>query len=219
MNCPEVRTALPGFIYQELPPEVRVELQQHLDGCLACQREEAGLRQVRRLLAAAPEVRVDTAVVYRQAAERQARRFRRWRSLAVAACAAAVLVAVGVGLSRLEIRVSGSEMVLRWGAPPVAPIPVPSPSPPRADSPGSPPAAMEERIAAMENRLRVLSELSQALADDDRSRDYQHSQEIAHLREQLREWQGLSAERLSAMQKDFDALYVASFPDRKGVLP
>ena len=78
---------------------------------------------------------------------------------------------------------------------------------------------MDARIASMEDRLRVLSELTQALADDGRDRDYQRGQEIARLREQLRQWQGLSAEQFGAMQKDFDALYVASFPDRKGVNP
>ena len=78
---------------------------------------------------------------------------------------------------------------------------------------------MPRDIAAMEDRLHTLSELTQALADDGRDRDYQRGQEIARLREQLRQWQGLSAEQFGAMQKDFDALYVAQFPGRKGVNP
>ena len=125
MNCPEVRAALPEFVYGGSTPEMRAEVQHHLAGCPECRHEDAALRQVRQLLAAAPapEVRVDASTVYRQAAERQGRRLRRWRRVAVAACAAAVLIGAVMGLSRLEIHVGASEMVVRWGAPPAAPAP------------------------------------------------------------------------------------------------
>ncbi len=221
MNCPEVRAALPEFVYEALPPEARAEVQRHLDGCPECRREEAAMRQVRSLLAAAPapEVRVDTAAVYRAAAERQARRVRRWRRVAVAACAAAVLIAAVMGLSRLEVRIGSSELVVRWGQPPAMPVPPPAPpavQPPRA----APVAAVDPHdIDSIKDRLNLLSELTQALADDGRDRDEQRGQEIARIREQMRQWQGLSAERLRDMQKDFDALYVAQFSNRKGVNP
>ncbi len=110
-------------------------------------------------------------------------------------------------------------MVVRWGRPPAAPEPATSPpfiQPPQV----APPAAADARaLASLEDRVRLLSELTQALADDSRERDEQRGQEIARLREQLRQWQGLSAEQFGAMQKDFDALYVAEFPSRKGVNP
>ena len=220
MNCPDVRAALPEFVYEGLSPEVRDEMKRHLDGCPECRREETALRQVRSLLTAAPapEVRVDTAAVYRQAAERQARRVRRWRRVAVAACAAAVLIAAGMGLSRLEIHVGSTEMVVRWGRPAAAPEPATTPA--ALPPPAAPVAAVDPRdIDSIKDRLNLLSELTQALADDGRERDEQRGQEIARLREQLRQWQGLSAERLRDMQKDFDALYVAQFPSRKGVNP
>ncbi len=224
MNCPEVRAALPEFIYGGLTAEMNTEVERHLAGCPDCRLEDAALRRVRGLLTAAPDVRVDAATIYRQAAERQARRTRRWRRVVVAACAAAVLVAALFGLSRLEIRVGASEMVVRWGVPPAAPVTPPAlpAPPPAADAPKAPPAPAavdDARIAAMEDRLHTLSELVQALADDGRDRDAQRGQEIAHLRKQLRECQGLFAERFGAMQKDFDALYIAYFPSRKGANP
>ena len=40
--------------------------------------------------------------------------------------------------------------------------------------------------------MTLLGELTQALADDGRDRDEQRGQEIARLREQVRQWQGLS---------------------------
>ena len=221
MKCPEVRAALPEFVYGGLSPAVQADVEGHLDGCPECRSEADALRRVRRLLAAAPapEVRVDMAAVYRQAAERQARRLRRWRRVALAACAAAVLAAVLAGLSRLEVRIGASELVVRWGptpapqmAPPAPTLPVTAPAPVPA-----PPPPVD--VAAIEERLRVLGDLTQALADDGRERDYQREQEIARLRQQIRDWQGQSAERLTSMQKDFDALYVAQFANHKGVKP
>ncbi len=167
MNCPEVRAALSEFIYGGLAVEMNSEIQRHLAGCPDCRHEDAAFRRVRGLLTAAPDVRVDAAAVYRRAAELQARRLRRWRRVAVAACAAAVLLAALFGLSRLEIHVGASEMVVRWGAAPAAPVAPPAPPapPPAADPPkeARPPAAVDDaRIAAMEDRLHTLSELVQA---------------------------------------------------------
>jgi hypothetical protein len=217
MNCPDIRAALPEFVYGGLAPDARVRLEGHLEQCPDCRREAEALGQVRRLLGAgpSPESRVDLAAVYRQAAERQARRLGRWRRFALAACAACAAAVALIALSRLEIHVGQSEMVVRWGEPAAPPAPLPTPSPPVAPAPGPPPPD----LAAIEDRLRTLGELTQALADDGHDRDYQRQQEIARLRQEIRQWQGLSAERLSAMQKDFDALYVAQFSSRKGVNP
>ncbi len=105
-------------------------------------------------------------------------------------------------------------MVVRWGQPPAAPVP---PTTPPAVQPLPAPvvAAVDPRdIVSLQDRVNLLSELTQALADDGRERDEQRGREIARLREQLRQWQGLSAEQISAMQQDFNALYVAQFPSR-----
>jgi len=218
MNCPEVRAALPEYVYGELAAEAQAQVAAHLETCPACHAEAAGLRQVRRLLAAAPapEVRVNAPALYREAAERQTRRIRRWRRAALAACAAVVLLAAATALARLEIHVGASELVVRWG-----PASAPTPTPP-APAPvvQIPPAAMERPdLSSIEDRLHLLGELTQALAEDGHERDSQREQEIARLREQIRQWQGLSAQRLNAMEKDFDALYVAQFPSRKGGNP
>jgi hypothetical protein len=215
MNCPEVRAALPEYVYGELAAEAQAQVAAHLETCPACQGEAEGFRKVRRLLAAAaaPEVRVNTPALYREAAERQTRRVRRWRRAALIACAAVVLLAAATALTRLEIHVGASELVVRWGPPP-APAPQ---TPPVVQA--SPAALERPDLSAIEDRLHLLGELTQALAEDGRERDYQREQEIARLREQIRQWQGLSAQRLNAMEKDFDALYVAQFPSRKGGNP
>jgi hypothetical protein len=222
MRCSEVRAALPEFVYGDLPAAVQADVEAHLGGCANCRREADALRQVRRLLSAppAPEVRVDAAAIYRRAMEQQARRLRLWRRAALVACAAAVLAATLTALSRLEVRVGASELVVRWGqAPAVQPSPAAAPAPAVTPPPAGPAPASQADLAAVEERLRVLSDLTQALADDGQARDYRRGQEIAGLRQQVREWQGRSAERLTSMQKDFDALYLAHFANQKGVNP
>ena len=222
MNCPEVRAALPEFVYGSLPPEARTGVEAHLSACPDCQREAAALRGVRHLLdaAPAPTVRLDTAALYREVADRQGRRLRRWRCAALAACAAAVALLTLTAVARLEVHLEADQMVVRWGPAPTQP-PAPPPSVPPTPAPqAAPPAAADTRdLAAMEERVRTLSELVQALADDDRDHDYQRGQEMGRLRQQVLQWQGVSDIRYNDMEKDFGALYIAQFPNRKGVQP
>jgi hypothetical protein len=218
MNCPQVRAALPEFVYGGLTPEVQSQVESHINGCPECRRESAALRQVRHLLTAAPapEVHVDTPALYRVAAERQARRVRTWRRFALAACAAVFALIAVTALTRLEIHVGSSEMVVRWGP---APVPDPTPVAHAPGSPAAPVATAPRDLSSIEDRLRVLSELTQALAEDDRDRDYQREREIAHLRQQIKDWQGQSAQRFGAVERDFDALYTAQFSSHKGGRP
>jgi anti-sigma factor RsiW len=218
MNCVQVRAALPEFVYGGLTPEVQGQVESHLNGCPECRRESAALRQVRQLLTAtpAPEVRVDAPALYRVAVERQARRVRRWRRLALTACAAAVALIAVTALTRLEIHVRSSEMVVRWGS---APVPDHTPVAYAPGSPAAPVTAAPRDLSSIEDRLRVLSELTQALAEDDRDRDEQREREIAHLRAQIKDWQGQSAQRFGAVERDFDTLYTAQFPSHKGGRP
>jgi Putative zinc-finger len=218
MNCPQVRAALPELVYGGLTPEVQSQMDAHLNGCAECRRESAALRQVRHLLTAAPapEVRVDAPALYRVAAERQARRVRRWRRIGLTACAAAVALIAVTALTHLEIHVRSSEMVVRWGS---APVPDHTPVAYAPGSPAAPVATAPRDLSSIEDRLRVLSELTQALAEDDRDRDYQREREIAHLRQQIKDWQGQSAQRFGAVERDFDALYTAQFSSHKGGRP
>ena len=219
MNCAHVRAALPEFIYGGLTPDVLSQVESHINACPECRREVAALRQVRRVLIAAPapNVRVEAPAIYRAAAERQARRMRTWRGYALAACAAVFALIAVTALARLEIHVGRTELVVRWGP---APVPAPTPGADTLGPPVPPVVATAPRdLSSIEDRLRVLSELTQALADDDHDRDEQREQEIGRLREQIKDWQGQSAQRFGAVERDFSALYTAQFPSHKGGRP
>src|SRR5262245_1668345 len=138
MNCTEVRACLPGLEYGDLPTDEANAVRAHLVHCPDCQAEQVRLTQVRSLLDEAPPlpVRVDLPRLYREAADQQMRRLRRWRRVAIAAVAAAAVIAVGVFLSRIEVRLDGSQLVVRWGAVQVHEEPAPPPpTPPPAPSP------------------------------------------------------------------------------------
>lgn len=225
MNCPDVRAALPEFVYGSLPPASRTGVQAHLEACPECRREEAALRHVRGLLDAAPgpSARVDVAAVYREAAERQKLRLRRWRRVALVAGAAAAVLLTLTAVVRLEVRLQPDQLVVRWGAAPTPPPALPAPPPvlpaPSAPPTPAPPAVEPRELAALEERVRTLSDLVQALADDGRDRDYQRGQQLDRLRRQVAQWQGVSDQRYDDMEKDFSALYIAQFHDHKGVQP
>ena len=191
MNCAQVRAALPEFVYGGLTPQVQALVDDHLKGCAECGRETAALRDVRGLLIAAPDVSINTPAIYRVAAARQMWRVRRWRRMALTACAAVFLLLAATALTRLEIHVGNSEMVLRRG--PASAPPAPRPPAPRIHLA---PVAVTKPVdlSSIQDRLRTLSELTQALAEDDQDRDAQREREIAYLREQMKEWQGQSAQ-------------------------
>jgi hypothetical protein len=220
MNCQQVRDALPEFLYGGLTPDAAARIDAHLNDCPACRRDAEGLRCVRRLLAAAPapEPRVDAPALCRKAAELQARRLRFWRR---AAAAAVLVTAASLGLAlvpRLEVRLSGQELAVRWGRPEAPPAPPPPADPsPRADP--TPPKGDSSPSPASEERMRVLSELVQALAEDGRKRDYDHAQEVARLRDQLHELERQSARRCAATERDVEALYATQFKSQKGEKP
>ena len=51
MNCDEFKPMLTGYVDGELPAELRAALEQHLDGCEACNRELASLSRLKEELA------------------------------------------------------------------------------------------------------------------------------------------------------------------------
>jgi hypothetical protein len=61
--------------------------------------------------------------------------------------------------------------------------------------------------------------LVQALADDGRDRDYRQAQEVARLRDQMRDLESRSARRCAATERDVEALYSARFASYKGEKP
>jgi hypothetical protein len=219
MNCADVRLRLPALLYGDLPPGEADEVRQHLGRCDRCRDEHASLSRVRRLLdeVPAPAVTVDLPQLYREAAEQQARRLRRWRRVACASLAAAAAVVLALLLSRAELRLDANQVVLRWGAAAAAPEPLPP-----APRPEPPVIAVAQTTptAEIEQELRLLSEVVQTLSDDADSRDEQRRHEIARLRAQVSALQRQLADLRLATDKDVAALYSAQLSEKvKGAQP
>jgi hypothetical protein len=213
MTCTDARTQLPALLYGDLPPTAADAVRGHLAGCAACRQEYAALQQVRHTLDAlpAPAVQIDLPRLYREAAERQARRARRWRRAALAGLAAAALLLLAAGL-RLQVRLDGQQLVVRWGGPaePTAVPPTHRDAPPR-DVPvaGDPDEA--------EKRLQLMSSLIHALAEDLDARDAQQQQALKRLQDRLDALQFQGNARWGETERNIAALYAAQFgPNRKG---
>jgi predicted anti-sigma-YlaC factor YlaD len=219
MNCADVRARLPALLYGDLSADEAGRVRDHLAGCPSCREEQAAFAGVRRLLGAvpAPAGTVDLPRLYRDAAEQHRRRLRRWRRIALASLAAAAAVVLAVLLSRLEVRLDGNQLVLRWGAaPPESPVPAPPPQPREPPVAVAPPAPATE----VEEHLRLLSEAVRALSDDADQRDERRQQEVARLRAQVLALQQQMIELRLATEKDVAALYAAQFPPKqKGASP
>lgn len=210
MNCPDVRPMLALLAYDDLSSEQVALVRQHLDGCPGCRDEFAALAHTRTALDAAPvpAVRVNVAQLFMVAAERQERRARRWRRVAVATAALAAALLVVVGL-RIQIRIETHQVVIAWGQAPVSPErerPAIA-SPPGADAPISP---------ELEERLRLLHDLTHALAADIDRRDRRRQAETAELAHNLESFQRVAAQKWAEAERFFSALYVAHFKPSDG---
>jgi hypothetical protein len=209
MNCDRIRALLPAAAYGDLPPDECIQVNEHLASCTACQREQAGLRQVRQQLDSLPPpaVRIDIPRVLQAASHEQLRRGRRWM-FAGAGIAAAILI--GLVALKLEIRSDGHQLVIRWGTPP--PLATPFEATP----------APSERVvlassAESEERFKLMNDLWNALARDAEDRDARHKAEIARLQARLNQWQAQSTQRMAATERDVAALYNVQFnPIAKG---
>lgn len=99
MNCAEAGERLSEYVCQDLTPEQRVEVEDHLGGCPACAEQVTQMRAVstwlERQQTPLPAALSPVPLLVRQAGElrHQARRWR-WRAAAAAAVAAAALVAI-----------------------------------------------------------------------------------------------------------------------------
>jgi anti-sigma factor RsiW len=211
MNCADVRARLALLPYGELTPAEADEVRQHVTRCPACEKEQADLAQLRDLLdaAPAPAVTVDLPRLFRDAARGQVRR---WRGVAVAALAAAAAVVVGLLLARLEVRLERNQLVLRWGAVPTLPDQTPAPVPPREEPAPAPlPVAS---AAEIEQQLRLLRELVQAVSNDADLRDERRQREIAQLRGRLHGLEQQMTQLRLSTERDVSALYTAQSPDK-----
>ena len=209
MTCRDARGLLPLALYGELPPDEAAAVAAHVAGCPACREEQAALAHARAALdaAAPPAVAVDVAALLRADAARQARLARRWRRAALTAVALAAALLLAFAL-KLEVRAGGGQLVVAWGAPPATvPNPVPSdvkPQPPDPD---------------FEERLRLVQELTRALAADAEARDQRQRDEVVRLRASLDLLQRFVAQRWAETERDVAALYAAYRRPERGVSP
>ncbi len=208
MDCALIRERLPALLYGDLPAAETTDVERHLAGCPACRAECAALKDVRRLLDAvpAPAIQVDLPQLYGEASRRQEGRLRRWRRTAVALLASAAVLLLVLTL-KLEVRLDGQQLVVRWGSPPALPAPAERQLPVqvRQDSPAGPAAAEE---------LQLLKELIRALAADVDQRDSQQQQALAQLRGRIDALQRQSQQRWDTTAEDVAALYTAQFGSR-----
>jgi hypothetical protein len=212
MKCTDVRAALPLLIYREETPQ-DAAVREHLANCPACRREYETLEGVRRLLnvAPAPHVAVDLHELHRSLAERQLRRERRWRRVALALGTLAAVLVLAFCL-RLEVRHEANQLVVRWG------------DAPNIGGTGVPPVQTHARRDAgptvpsesIEAELRVLSDLIHALKQDADERDQRFADRLARLQQHVRALQSQSDLRWDTTEKDVAALYLLT---RKGEKP
>jgi hypothetical protein len=207
MNCPKAIGHLPALLYEDLAPELKAPLEEHLANCSACKHELTALRGVMRLLGSvpAPEARIELPQLYRKAALRQERRLRSWRRTAAGiTVAAAVMLTLVLG-TRLEARVEAHQLVLRWGQPP--PLPDPLPLPQMQPNPVPEPKAQVLPVAD-DHQLRLLSELIRALADRVQTLERQQRRDELNMESQLTTLQDQNSQRWSALDRSIRALYV-----------
>lgn len=222
MNCPQAHDRLPLLLYGDLPPAEAAETRTHLAGCAVCARAYADLERVKHRLDRAPSADVppDLPALCRRLAEQQTLRLGRWRRAAgLAAAAAAVLLLLVFGRG-LELRVERHQVALRWGAPP----PDAAGSEARA---GRTPETSSERTErarsarapdhGLEDRLRTLGDLVQALAADVEARDARRDEDLRRLQLSFADFaRQVSLQRL-ATDRDVAALYEARLsPNPKG---
>jgi len=203
MNCPDVRPLLPALAYDDLSPSDADAVRSHLESCPGCRDEFTGLTHARTALDTipVPAVKVDVAQLYTEVAARQECQTRRWRriSLATAALAAALLIAFGL---RLQVRVAANELVIAWGDSPAR----------ERERPGVVPAPVAHAPGlAIEERLRMLDDLTHALAADNDRRDRHYQQEIADLGRRLQTLQRVAMDKWFETERNLSALYVAQF--------
>jgi hypothetical protein len=125
-DCGRVRSELPGLVYDELPPDARLALERHLDGCAACRDELTALRDTRTLLARweTPALNEDARAIARSIAAQArraappsgARRARlvRWTALLSGAAAALLFVLSVLGT---QVNVEAGELHLSFALP------------------------------------------------------------------------------------------------------
>jgi hypothetical protein len=119
------KDTLVAYLYGEVEPDVRREVERHLRTCAACSRESEGLQSVRQHLQSwrAPEPDLDFEVVRRSSAAIQSAtvlRPSRWAVLRevpawAQVAAAALFVGVGLGVANVQVRSTSDGVIVTTG--------------------------------------------------------------------------------------------------------
>jgi hypothetical protein len=210
MQCLDARSLLPLHAYDDVTGPEKVELEQHLAECPACQQELAVYRRLRQELSTQPLAAgtVDVPRIYQAQALRWRRRSRLYQwagSVAVAACFLVLF-------TRLEVQVNGQQMTLRWGRSEAPPVENKQVAGPVIETRPAVPEAPKELV----ERIRVMNDLIYALADTIESSDRSRHDEMQQLRRDLAALQQRTDLQFVETQHDMNALYTAQFGGRSG---
>jgi len=154
-----------------------------------------------------PRIEVDLPRLYQSLADRQARRLRRWRRVALAFGAVAAVLLLVFGL-RLQVRVEANQILVDWGnpPPPTGPVILPDRAVPEHQT-GTP---------ELREDLRLLSDLIHALKQDGDQRDRRFEERLDRLQKHVVALQEQAKLRWNATEQDVAALYLLT---RKGEKP
>jgi len=202
MNCTEIREQLSLHLYGDLPASETAQVERHLADCAECRSEFAALGQVRLALEStpAPEVCVNPSQIFLTAVQPKSnRRWLRWAS--IGGLAASLLL---FALFNLEMRIDRQQLVVRWGRS-AEKVAVVNPQPSKA---------ADDILAAIDERIRVLQEVTHALAGDVERRDRNWNDELIRTRSQLDAVMRSTGQRIGEAQRDVDALYAAHFKSK-----
>jgi hypothetical protein len=214
MNCADVHARLASFAYGDLPEAEANHIREHLNQCSACEQQRLAISEAQRLLDAvpAPAIAVNLPKLYRDVAAEHRRQVRRWRIAAWAGLAAALLVAILL-VSRLEVRMDANQVVLRWGAAPA--MPQPHEHPPARHSPEPVFAAPQMSTAEIDQQLRMLRELVQAISNDADLRDERRQREITALQGRMHGLEQQMTQLRLAAQREVAALSSTQIPEKQ----
>ncbi len=202
MNCTDVKTQLPLLLSEDREQIEDPELRAHLATCPSCHQELLELKQLGKLLDAKPEpqVVVDLASLYRRAALQEARTGRRWRWVGIAASLLLLIGGTAALFNRLEIRLNGNELALRWGGNPVPTVSL-------IDPPLAPPQPIS-RTDKRDEQMEILGDMVRAMLQELQTVELRQQRDRTDMDVRVSGLQEQTLKRWLALQKDMEALYV-----------
>jgi anti-sigma factor RsiW len=201
VNCDQIRLRMLELVSGDLPAVTADDVRSHLAECPTCRQEEEQWKRLFDQLneLPVPAMAIDFPRLYREVAEAEQRRSRRWRRAAFACMAAAAALLLLSVLPRLEVRADGNQLTLRWGAAPLAEK--------RSTQISSRPTAAGP-VREVQDQLQVISQIVRALARDIESRDQNQQIELARVAGRLDDLRRDVARHWAATERDVSALYV-----------